>query len=823
MNIQDRVGIAIDASEAEKGRKLILKYLSDIDQRARKTGSALDDSFDIDSRKSVRGVDDLSDSLDDATKSSRNLERNSSDAFDNIEGGAGRASLSMRDLATRAGVVVAGVAAAGAVILNFADKAGQAAFEIKNLSSLSNTTVEEFQRMAYAFKSVGIEQDKMADIFKDSQEKVGDYLQNGAGPLADYFENIAPKIGQTAEEFRNLSGPQVIQKYTEGLKKANLSQSEMIFYLEAMASDLGIAMPLFEKGSKGVQQFGIEAEKTGAVLTAMEIEKLTSMREETNKFKNSLGGNTNKLIATFADEIEIMAKNSTQLMGLLVEEVQGVKRSFQEVDDLSLDNIYQEISRVKTNLMSEESDNFLTKLGKGFVDFQKKTANLQIKGLNTVFDTDIPQFQDTGTASQLERVKELEEEAEKRLKDLHNGTEELNSSKKESNKIDEESSSKKDEKNKKDEKSGEIISSNTSEYDKLAQARKRNLESIQSEISKLKMTTAVFGKSEAEVVKYRIAHGDLGKAIESGVPGAKAYSQEILEMTEQLAKVKDMKEAEDILDGINQKMKEIGKTGSQKAMIEVESKIGDNVSDEMVERIKQAQTELYKKQEAQSFIEEAKTDIEELNIKLEQLKNVESYIDEGIYKDLKEKIQKDIEDVKIANDEMLSSFKTLGEQSRDILGNTFTSIFEGDFNGAIDSMLSSFKTAIAQMLADQALAQLGQMMGGLGGGAGGGGGFGAFLSGVFPGRRSGGFVSKNQPYMVGETGPEIFYPNQSGSIDNMKGSSSKNGNGGSSGGNVVINFGEIQAPNSRAREEAANRIAAKTTQAIHRSKSRGDV
>ncbi len=60
-----------------------------------------------------------------------------------------------------------------------------------------------------------------------------------------------------------------------------------------------------------------------------------------------------------------------------------------------------------------------------------------------------------------------------------------------------------------------------------------------------------------------------------------------------------------------------------------------------------------------------------------------------------------------------------------------------------------------------------------GGGSGGGGGGGGLLSGLTsiltsafgaPGRAIGGPVSPNQPYMVGENGPELFVPTSAGSI-----------------------------------------------------------
>ena len=57
-----------------------------------------------------------------------------------------------------------------------------------------------------------------------------------------------------------------------------------------------------------------------------------------------------------------------------------------------------------------------------------------------------------------------------------------------------------------------------------------------------------------------------------------------------------------------------------------------------------------------------------------------------------------------------------------------------------------------------------QVLGGIFGSATGQGGLGSFLSGLFPGRAGGGSVSLNTPYIVGESGPELFVPNASGNI-----------------------------------------------------------
>lgn len=93
------------------------------------------------------------------------------------------------------------------------------AAEIKTFAQVANAAPEELQKWAAGSKTVGIEQEKLADILKDVNDRVGDFLTTGGGPMADFFENVAPKIGITADAFRDLSGPQALQLYVTSLEK----------------------------------------------------------------------------------------------------------------------------------------------------------------------------------------------------------------------------------------------------------------------------------------------------------------------------------------------------------------------------------------------------------------------------------------------------------------------------------------------------------------------------------------------------------------------------------------------------------------------------
>lgn len=205
---------------------------------------------------------------------------NTKKAFEEVNGSLD----SLSGFAAKAGAAIAGALSVG-VLANWVKESALATAEMARMAQLSGSTAEEFQKWAYASKSVGIEQDKLGDIFKDVQDKIGDFLQTGGGEMKDFFEKIAPKVGVTAEQFRNLSGPQALQLYVKSLQQANLSQSEMTFYMEAIANDATLLLPLLANNGKAFNDLAKEAKDLGLVLS----NEATASALEFERGLNTLG------------------------------------------------------------------------------------------------------------------------------------------------------------------------------------------------------------------------------------------------------------------------------------------------------------------------------------------------------------------------------------------------------------------------------------------------------------------------------------------------------------------------------------------------------
>lgn len=199
------------------------------------------------------------------------------------------------------------------------------ATEVTRLSALANTGTTEFQKYASAAKVVGVEQDKLADIFKDTNDKIGDFIQTGGGPLQDFFDNIAPQVGVTVEQFKRLSGPEALGLYVSSLEKAGASQNEMTFYMEAIASDATLLLPLLRNNAEGFRLLGGEAERAGAILDEDAIKSANELNAAMHLMQLGVGGIKTEIgtelvpvMATFAEELL-----SVSVGGTLAEDVAG--------------------------------------------------------------------------------------------------------------------------------------------------------------------------------------------------------------------------------------------------------------------------------------------------------------------------------------------------------------------------------------------------------------------------------------------------------------------------------------------------------------------
>lgn len=214
-----------------------------------------------------------------------------------LQAGLDLAKGGLKSFAAAAGTALgAATVAFGALTVAAVKSAG----EIERFSKLSNATTTEFQRLAAAAGTVGIEAQDVADVLKDMNDRVGDFISTGAGPMVDFFERVAPKVGVTADQFRRLSGPEALQLYVDTLEKAGASQQDMTFYMEALSGNSTRLLPLLQNNGAELRRLADAAQAAGAVMSGETLAALTSARQSLIEVQTAAQGFTNQIIAEMA-------------------------------------------------------------------------------------------------------------------------------------------------------------------------------------------------------------------------------------------------------------------------------------------------------------------------------------------------------------------------------------------------------------------------------------------------------------------------------------------------------------------------------------------
>lgn len=219
--------------------------------------------------------------------------------------------------------VASGTLTATTAMGTMALQTANSAVELERYSLRANTTTQDFQKMAVGAAAYGIEQEELSGQMKDFNEKLGELTTIGAGGGIDFFEQIAMKTEGSAEaakklvlEMQRLSGPEALQMYVDKLEEAGVTQQQMSFYLESMASDMTDLIPLLVNGGEGMELYGQAAERAGLIMDKETIAKAKILKEQIYLLDLQMQGAKNQLmqavIPAFVDIAEAFFSGSEQ-------------------------------------------------------------------------------------------------------------------------------------------------------------------------------------------------------------------------------------------------------------------------------------------------------------------------------------------------------------------------------------------------------------------------------------------------------------------------------------------------------------------------------
>lgn len=223
----------------------------------------------------------------------QNAQRTSVSTFDKIKSSA-------KVMGT---AVAAGAASATVALAAMAWETANQAVELEKFALRANTTTQDFQKMAVGAQAYGIEQEKLSDMMKDFNEKMGELTTIGAGGGVDFFEQIAVKTEGSAAaaeklilKMQKLSGPEALQLYVDKLEEAGVTQQQMSFYLESMASDMTDLIPLLINGGEGMKLYSDAAERAGLVMSDETIAQAKILKEQMYLLDLQMQGAKNQLM-----------------------------------------------------------------------------------------------------------------------------------------------------------------------------------------------------------------------------------------------------------------------------------------------------------------------------------------------------------------------------------------------------------------------------------------------------------------------------------------------------------------------------------------------
>lgn len=209
---------------------------------------------------------------------------------------------------------LATVAVSGVAFGAMVERAGESEKALKNLADVAGMTVGEFQAYAIAAKSVGVEQDKLADMSKDIKDKIGDYMETGGGEAADFFKNVADKAGLAADELQRMSGPDALIAVKKAMDDVGISAENQKFYLESFANDASLLIPLLEKEGRALKEKAEVAKELTKSLSDIDRENILKVNESIEEMKIAFGTMGKEIVAALSPAIIGLMEGVTDLV-----------------------------------------------------------------------------------------------------------------------------------------------------------------------------------------------------------------------------------------------------------------------------------------------------------------------------------------------------------------------------------------------------------------------------------------------------------------------------------------------------------------------------
>jgi len=275
--------------------------------------------------------------------------------------GSGLASLASSFNRT-AGVAIAAFSAS---MIAVAVKSAAAEDAIADLSEQSGIAVDRFKELSFAFKTVGLSQESLADTSRKVTNELGQFAQSGAGGFKAIFDALAGKVNLTADSLKNLSGAEVLQKVKTALDQANIPLQQQGFLLDGLARGTSKLIPLLADGGAKMEaaaaqyrKFNDEIKISGPQSAALGV-----VADQFDLLKTTMGNAATFFVSSFAPQLKSVIDWVLMNVPTATRTMTSFFQSFLDTKNKT------DLDALQVELVKTES--FVNKLSASVEEFQK--------------------------------------------------------------------------------------------------------------------------------------------------------------------------------------------------------------------------------------------------------------------------------------------------------------------------------------------------------------------------------------------------------------------------------------------------------------------
>ncbi|WP_198651350.1 hypothetical protein, partial [Salinicola sp. CPA57] len=214
--------------------------------------------IDGDSRGAVKANDAARESTERLTKEMAQAERQSEST-----------SQGLMAIGSRAAGMAAAVGLSATGIATMTAHTAASVREQVTMAQAIGTNVQALQSWGYAARQVGLDGDKMSDMFKDVSDKIGDFVRTGGGEAVDLLQQLNLNIG----ELQSMSPDQQLLAIGRALDDVQ-NHGDKVFFAESIANDLSRLLPLLDNNAEKLREYQQQARDLRIELPQEDVDRL---------------------------------------------------------------------------------------------------------------------------------------------------------------------------------------------------------------------------------------------------------------------------------------------------------------------------------------------------------------------------------------------------------------------------------------------------------------------------------------------------------------------------------------------------------------------